>query len=143
VTTAPESPPRDKSLRPNSGLESELSNPHSQPRPSHRPESLASASRPGESDRRQKSLAQLWVDICAIRLDGKPGTKLQARVSEPHGPESPPWMLQPMHFVETLSTITTFAKHPTKLLSPKPNTGLQTPIFSSFLGAHPRDTGST
>jgi hypothetical protein len=84
---------------------------------------------PENPARDTKSLAQFWVDVRAVQLDGQP-----ARVSGPQGPESLPWMLQPKHFMETLSTITTFAKHPTRQLSPKPTTRLQTPIFSSFLG---------
>jgi hypothetical protein len=42
--------------------------------------------------------------------------------------------MQQQHFMETLSTTSTFAKHPARQLSPKPTTGLWAPIFSSFLG---------
>jgi hypothetical protein len=134
----------------NSGMESEPSNPRPQPRPSHRPESPAPE---GRSLRLQQVDPENPAGDKSLRPNSgwtsKPFDPMvsQGRNSRPESPGHRGPSLRPGCCNRSISwrpsTITTFAKHPTKLLSSKPNTGLQTPIFSTFLGVHPRDTGST
>jgi hypothetical protein len=134
VTPAPEPPAGDKTLRPNFGLVSEPSNPWSMPEPSQTDWSLRPQHADPESPAGDKSLQPNsgWTS--------EPSNSVACQGENPRPespgsrPESPPKKLQPQLFVETLSVISTFAKHPTRQLSPKPTTGLQTPIFSSFLG---------
>jgi hypothetical protein len=142
VTPAPESPAGGKSLRPNSGLASGPSNPWRLPGSSQTDRSLqplrTGVSGSSTSTRRIRPETQsIWPNS---GWASGPSNSRAIQGENPR-PESPGHRAGVSALDVATAAIcgdplhhSTFAKHPTKLLSPKPSTRHQTPIFSSFLG---------